>query len=81
MQLNETIGDVILKPEISLTPMEKTCHGRNLNPPCGWAIPENLEQEWQQFKEWSSQIPHLKNLEGTEARMAFWDLCQDDEDL
>ena len=59
------------------TPIEKTSHGRDSNPPCGWFIPEELDSEWEIFKQQAAKIPHLMHLEGIEARANFW-VCRED---
>ena len=59
------------------TPIEKTSHGRDSNPPCGWFIPEELDYEWEIFKQQAAKIPHYMNMEGIRARAAFWN-CRDD---
>ena len=62
------------------TPIEKTSHGRDSNPPCGWCIPEENEAEWERWKQWAATMPHLMNLEGLGARMNFW-VMNDEYDL
>lgn len=62
------------QPENSETSLEKTSHGRDLNPPCDWEIPVELESEWLLFKERSSRDPRYKLLRGEKLRGAFWSL-------
>jgi hypothetical protein len=54
------------------TPIERTSHGRDSNPPCGWCIPEEYEAEWERWKQWAATMPHLMNLKGIRARANFW---------
>lgn len=62
------------QPEKSETTLETTSHGRDLNPPCDWEIPVELESEWLLFKERSSRDPRYKRLSGEKLRGAFWSL-------
>jgi len=54
------------------TPIERISHGRDSNPPCDACIPEENEAEWEIFKQRTSKIPHIMNLEGIAARANFW---------
>jgi hypothetical protein len=59
------------------TPIERTPHGRDSNPPCLVCIPEEYEAEWEIFKQQSTKIPHMMHLEGIEARANFWTYRED----
>jgi hypothetical protein len=58
----------------SETTLATTSHGRTLNPPCLWEIPEDQESAFQLFKEQSSRNPRYARLSGARLRKAFWAL-------
>jgi len=66
------------QPDASETTLETTSHGRDLNPPCNWAIPEDLESEFQLFKELSLRDPRYARSSGRGLRQSFWALRSDE---